>query len=245
MERQLQRMANEAGGQQGAASRQLRAAADAIRDGELREMIEWSRNLTQPSAPRELIDQIEERIAQAIEQVGVELDGARTALGERAEGARAQDAIERARDLARGVESLAEQARAGGGGAPAGGAPAGGAPPGTRDGERQLRGELRQRIADAEALRQELLRQGVDNERLEDVLGALRALERDGALGDPATLARLERDVVDGAREVEFALRRALLAGNESAPRLTGTADVAERFRKLVEEYYRALARQR
>lgn len=262
LERTLQRMANEARGAENDASRQLRAAADAIRDGELREMIEWSRNLTQPNAPRELIDQIEERIGEGIAGVRERMDDARTALGERAADDRAAEAIEQARDLARGVESLAEQARqqaeenAQPGqegqpgqpgqqqGAPQGrannGAPAGGGNPG-----RQLRNALQERIADAEALRQELLRQGVDADRLEEVLSAMRALGRGDALGDPEALARLQSDVVDGAKEVEFALRRALLAENENAPRLSGTADVAEEFRRLVEEYYRALARQR
>ena len=272
LEEQLDRMAGQARGQ-GDAARQLRGAADAIRDGELREMVEWSRNLTQPQAPPELIDEMEQRIAGGIDDVRERLDDARTALGETQAQDQAESAIERARDLARGVESLAEEAaraaadpqtgagqdeagsgqvprtgqQPGGaeqGGAPPGSTPTGGAARGREDGERQLRSALRERIAEAEALRQELRRQGVDPDRLEDVLSAMRDIERSGALDAPGTLARLQRDVVDGAKEVEFALRRALLAEQEDAPRLRGSADVAEGFRRLVEEYYRALGRQ-
>ncbi len=280
LERQLDRMSGEARGQQNDASQELRSAADAIRDGELREMVEWSRNLTQPQAPPELIEEMEQRIAQGIEAVGERLDAARTALEETRADAGAEDAVERAAELARGLESLEVQARGaaearenagdqegqegeGGGegagrgegseqgqggrqtGAPAGGGtPFGGATAGGADSERQLRSAMRERIAEAEALRQELLRRGVEAEQLEDVLSAMRELERSGALTDPETLARLGRDVVDGAKEVEFALRRALLAERDDAPRLRGTGQVAEDFRKLVEEYYRALARQ-
>src|SRR5690606_17318288 len=92
-------------------ARQLRAAADAIRDGELRETIEWSRNLTQPQAPPELIDEMERRIERGIGDVRDRLDQAREALavGERAEDA--EEAVERAAALARGVESLEALAR--------------------------------------------------------------------------------------------------------------------------------------
>ncbi len=241
-------------------------------------MVEWSRNLTQPQAPPELIDEMEQRIAGGIEDVRQRLDDARTALRESREQTGAQNTVERAAELARALETLEAQASAAAeeersaagseqsgqpgqaegnsqGGQPQGeggrqsGAPNGGGSTfggATPDGgdERQLRSGLRERIAEAEALRHELLQQGVDAAQLESVLSAMRDLERAAALSDPDALARLDRDVVDGAKEVEFALRRAVLAEHDDAPRVRGTGQVAEGFRKLVEEYYRALSRE-
>src|SRR5690554_613850 len=251
LEQRLDGMAGGARDRQNAA-RQLRAAAGAIRDQQLREMVEWSRNLTHPQAPPEQVERMEQQIAAGIDEVRERLDSARVALAAGAQADDAQRAVERAAELARGLESLQAQAEAR---AEADGpgqqraqseqsAQSGDGPPrGGGDG-RQLRNALRQRIAEAEELRQQLRRSGIDADQLEDVLSAMRGLDRAGALTDPEALARLRRDVVGGAKEVEFALRRALLASREDAPRVRGSGQVAEEFRRMVEEYYRALARQ-
>ena len=245
LEQRLDGMAGGARDRQNAA-RELRAAASEIRDQQLREMLEWSRNLTHPQATPEQIERMEQQIAQGIDDVRERLDSARAALaaGERADDA--ERAIERAASLARGLESLQAQAEAEAeAGQPGGQAQsqAGGTPRGGGDG-RQLRDALRQRIAEAEELRQQLRRGDIDADQIEDVLSAMRGLDRAGALTDPEALTRLRRDVVGGAKELEFSLRRALLAEREDAPRVRGSGQVAEEFRRLVEEYYRALARQ-
>ena len=92
--------------------------------------------------------------------------------------------------------------------------------------------------------RAQMQRGGVTSDQLEEMLSAMRGLDRAGALTDPDALVRLRRDVVDGAKELEFALRRALLADRGDSPRVRGSGQVAEEFRRMVEEYYRALARQ-
>ncbi|HEU5208657.1 MAG TPA: DUF4175 family protein [Longimicrobiales bacterium] len=251
LEQRLDGMASGVRDRQNAA-RQLRAAAGAIRDQQLREMLEWSRNLTQPQAPPEQVERMEQQIAAGIEKVRERLDSAQVALASGQQAEDAQRAIERAAELARGLESLQAQAEAQasaerqsqpGQQAQQSAQSGDGTPRGGGDG-RQLRNALRQRIAEAEELRQQLRRGGIDADQLEDVLSAMRGLDRAGALTDPEALTRLRRDLVDGARELEFALRRALLAGREDAPRIRSSGQVAEEFRRMVEEYYRALARQ-
>ena len=306
LERDLDRMASAARGEQQEASRQMRAAADSIRTEQLKEMILWSRNLTAPSAPRELIDRTEGEIGRQLDQLEERVAEAARALEQGGEQRSAEDALEQARDLVRSLESLGERAneqqqngrrlqqpgqqgeqgegedgeqgeegqgqqgqqgqgqgqqgqpgqgQPGQGqqgrngermtGAPNSGGSQGSVSPGATAAEqRQLRSELRQRIAEAEELRQELLRQGVDAGQLEDVLSSMRSLDRAG-LGDPASAARLQREVVEGVKEFEFGLRRALLGTDGEKLRLSGTEDIPEGFRKLVEEYYRSLSRQR
>ncbi len=245
-----QRLDGMAGGarEQHEAARQMRAAAGAIREQQLREMVEWSRNLTDPRAMPEQVERMEQQIARGIGQVRERLDSAQAALAARAAGEQSADMVERAGSLARGLESLQAEAEAA---AEAGEQPAPGQPgqtgepqSGASAGGRQLRNALRQRIAEAEELRAQMQRGGVTSDQLEEMLSAMRGLDRAGALTDPDALVRLRRDVVDGAKELEFALRRALLADRGDSPRVRGSGQVAEEFRRMVEEYYRALARQ-
>ena len=71
----------------------------------------------------------------------------------------------------------------------------------------------------------------------------LRALESSRAFDDPAELAALQGQVVEGLKAFEFALRRALGDQSQDAPTLGRSGEVPAGYRRAVEEYYRGLAR--
>lgn len=106
---------------------------------------------------------------------------------------------------------------------------------------RQFRREFRERRAEAEALRQELSRLGVDVSQMAEVIAGLRALDDQRVYGDAEEIARLQSSVIRGLKEFEYALRRQLDAGEEQLF-LSGSDEVPEGYREMVEEYYKALA---
>ncbi|HWV56688.1 MAG TPA: hypothetical protein VNZ57_04385 [Longimicrobiales bacterium] len=58
-------------------------------------------------------------------------------------------------------------------------------------------------------------------------------------------LRQLQRDVINGLKEFEFALRREIEGTSAERLYLAGSNDVPEEYRQLVEEYYRTLSSQR
>jgi len=107
---------------------------------------------------------------------------------------------------------------------------------------RQYRGEARQRAMDAEQLKRLLQGQKIDAKELEEILKGLRKLDDESAYANPETIARLEQSVTDNIKRFEYTLRRRLDA-NASQVFLSGTDDVPEQYRKLVEQYYRSLSK--
>jgi hypothetical protein len=107
---------------------------------------------------------------------------------------------------------------------------------------RQFRSEARQRTADAEALRRLLSQQKIDTKEIDEILKGLRKLDDEGAYANPDTLARLEQSVTDNIKRFEYTLRRKLDA-NANQVFLSGSDDVPEQYRKLVEQYYRSLSK--
>lgn len=116
----------------------------------------------------------------------------------------------------------------------------GGGPP--RPGSRQLESELRQRIADAEELKRAL---GRNNDLARDLNRAVDELKRlnANAFSDPSQLAALKSEVIDPLRQIEIELARRLQAklGNNGAGAF-GDGDAPDRYRKMIEEYYRRLS---
>ena len=109
---------------------------------------------------------------------------------------------------------------------------------------RQFRGEARQWTTQAEQLRRLLQgeSQRLDTRQLDEILKGLRALQDDRVYQDVEELARLQTAVSEGMKRFEFALRRR----SESAagqPVLAGSDEVPEKFRKLVDEYYKSLSK--
>lgn len=302
LERGLDRAASDLGRERRDAARKLQEAADAIRDSRLKEKIRYSRGLIQ-NAPAGQASSFEEQIGEDLSALGARLDeAAKAAASGGARDTRAE-ALERARDLLRGVESMRERGRptadggrqagdggrqqaaeggrqqtaegrpgreaqgtSGGGqggearapgegdaprtegssnGVPPQAGGGGGGRPGriTPEQARQLRREARERGSEAEQLRREMRALGLNPRELDALIRELRALDTDRPYADPAALAHLQAQLVEGFRRLEFDLRRRLDEGGEVL--LSPADDVPPEYRALVEEYYRALARER
>ena len=87
------------------------------------------------------------------------------------------------------------------------------------------------------------MRNGLDVAELDRMISQLRALESARVYNDTEELQRLQSAVVERFKGFEFALRRAIEGELTDRPLLGGTTDVPPEYRKLVEEYYKALAR--
>jgi len=73
------------------------------------------------------------------------------------------------------------------------------------------------------------------------VLRALRQLQDDRVYQNVNELARLQAYVTEQVKRIEFTLRREVDQQNSVV--LSGSDEVPEQFRALVEQYYRSLAR--
>jgi hypothetical protein len=104
---------------------------------------------------------------------------------------------------------------------------------------------VRERLAEAQALRQELARQGRDVSELDERHPRLRSLEAGEPWNNAENVQRLQASLVDGIKQFEFGLRRDMLGTTRDRLFLSGTDEVPEGFREMVEEYYRRLARAR
>ncbi len=276
IEARLDRMSAEARREQREASRKLKEAADAIRETRLRERLLFSKGVMQGGSP-EYARNLEEQIGGSVDDVKRRIQEAAGAVREPSER-REGRALDQARDIARGLESLAERARnpesergsrsdrgqqgqqgqgqqgqqgqqgegprdqnpTSGRGQ---GANVGGGRNLTPEQIRQFSREYRERRADAEALRRELSREGVDVSQLDRMIAQLRALESARVYSDAEELQRLQSAVVEDFKGFEFALRRAMEGDLTDRPLLGGTSAVPAEYRKMVEEYYKALAR--
>ncbi len=109
---------------------------------------------------------------------------------------------------------------------------------------RQFRREFRERRAEAEGLRRQLEREGIEADELGSIIDKIRRLERDRLYGDPRGLAELQAEIIQGLKEFEYLLRRELGGAEARELMLTGSDEVPQGYRELVEEYYKALAEQ-
>ncbi len=108
---------------------------------------------------------------------------------------------------------------------------------------RQFRGEYRERAREMTDLRDRLADAGVGVEELDDVIRAMRVLDDRRVYDDVEEILRLQTLILEGVKRFEFGLRRA--AGESDAERLllSGSDEVPQGFRQLIEEYYRSLSR--
>lgn len=83
----------------------------------------------------------------------------------------------------------------------------------------------------------------LNQQQLGEVIGALRQLDREDVYIDTAELSRLQAQIVEGLKQLEFSLRRELEGEGEDRVFIGGSNEVPEGFRLLVDEYYRALSR--
>ena len=249
LETDAERLSRATAREQPKAARKLAEAAEGLRTNRVRDKLVFSKNLAQRGSP-EYIRSFEQQITDNLGAAADQLGQAAGSLEQSGEGRQAK-AMERARDLVRGLESLNERARAAQGtrGQP-GPAPSTGSPNAVEgrsdnDGTRQFGREFRARRQAAESLRADLKAMGQETADLDRLLNQFRALDNNRTFGDPRGLDRLETDLIEGLKELEFSLWRKF--GDESGqrPAAGASARVPPQFRELVEEYYRSLARER
>ena len=286
LEREIDRLASDARADQRDASERLREASTTIRDDKLKERIRYSRGLI-GSRDGEYTNEFEAETTRIVEELAEELDRAIDAIGENQED-RLAEALDRARDLSRGAESLSrrlgergaqgqdqgqqgqgqsqqgqgdqgqqgqggQQSQGGQQGGPngqdQGGFGGGGDYANTRGGRltqgeiRQFRSEARQRVQEAIELQRILEEEDLNQQQLGEVIGALRELDRENVYLNLAELNRLQSQIVEGVRQLEFGLRRELEGEGQDRVFVSGSDEVPTGFRRLVEEYYRALSR--
>jgi hypothetical protein len=112
----------------------------------------------------------------------------------------------------------------------------------TQEDIRQFRGEARQWTREAEQLSRQLRQQRIDPKELDEILRNLRRLDDERVYQDVEELARLQSQVSEGMKRFEYGLRRKIEgAGNQVL--LSGSDEVPEQFRKLVEQYYKSLSK--
>jgi hypothetical protein len=110
---------------------------------------------------------------------------------------------------------------------------------------RQFQRESRERRTEAEVLRRELQALGVDARELDALINNMRALDNARVYTDVDEAARLQTQLAEGFRRFEFDLRRKLGAAGADQLLLGGSDDTPAAYKKLVEDYYRALAKER
>ena len=108
---------------------------------------------------------------------------------------------------------------------------------------RQYQREFEQRAGQVRELRDALREGGRPAEELQAVLEAMERFEEDGIYADPASLADLHEDMLNRVKRLEFQLRRDVEGDADRPATLNGLDEVPDGYRRLVEEYYRALAR--
>jgi hypothetical protein len=128
-------------------------------------------------------------------------------------------------------------------GSQSGGATRGNPRPPTPEEVRQYQREFGQRAEQVRELRDDLMRSGQSADDLSEVLAAMRRFEEDGLYADPRALADLHGQILDQLKRVEFGLRREVEGESDRRATLSGSDEVPDGYRNLVEEYYRQLAR--
>jgi hypothetical protein len=105
----------------------------------------------------------------------------------------------------------------------------------------QLQRELAQRLAEAEALRRDLQRQGRDVSQLDQAIQGLEGATNLRSLSDERA-AKLLHTQVDALKNFEFQLARAI-NGQKEGVRVVRTGDVPPAYRAWVDEYYREIGK--
>lgn len=129
-----------------------------------------------------------------------------------------------------------------GGGRPGSENSASGGPP---DGNSlgQFGREMRERLSDAQSLRRDLKRQGVDTRDLDRAIAGMQSLADERQLADERTAADLRAQTLENLKSFEFMLRKQLGAPDDNRVLLGRSGDVPAAFKQYVEEYYKSLAR--
>ncbi len=268
---QLQRMSAESTREGDAdAAQKLAGAADEIEERKIREKIAYSKRVVEQRTNADATA-FEAQIAMDLDELRKQIDDASEAM-DGGEPKPMEEALDRARRLARGTETLGrrlEQGQQGQEGQQGGAGerldpnaqggdpssdPRGGTGGGATRGDprtraltpseiRDFRQEFQQRLGDAEAMGRDLQRAGVDAAELTEVMDALEQLTAARPYSDLPELAQLQSSLQENLQRLEFRLRREVEGDGSDRAVLNGSDEVPEGFRGLVEEYFRALSR--
>ena len=242
LESELRRIGREAASGDPQAGRGFQEAADALRDGRMAERIDYSRTLLDRGAAGP-VREFEEEVTDRLREVGARVAEAVDALAQRSRDRRAE-LEERTRNLLRGAESLEARAQEGGGDGVPEGVPQEGVGGGLDEETlRQLQREAEARAREAEELGRALSDSGVDYGGMSSVIQSFRTLGSAEPYNDPQGLARLQRELVEELRALDFVVRRQLAGSARETPAAVGPGEVPEAYRDRVEEYFRSLAR--
>ena len=108
---------------------------------------------------------------------------------------------------------------------------------------RQYQSELGERTEQVVDLRNQLREANRSTADLDEVLAIMQRFQNEDLFADPEALADLSTQMVDRLKRLEFSLRRDVEGEAERGATLTGADEVPDGYRRLVEEYYRTLAR--
>jgi hypothetical protein len=106
---------------------------------------------------------------------------------------------------------------------------------------RQLAREAGVRREQAESLRREVAKLGVETGDLDRAIAQLREFEQSAGSGSPKGLDQLQEAIIAGLKNFEFGLWRKFSTADH--PALGAPEAVPPEYRALVDEYYRALGR--
>jgi hypothetical protein len=107
----------------------------------------------------------------------------------------------------------------------------------------QFAREARERLAEAQALRDQLAQKGLDVRELDRAIEGLRGLSNAQSLEDPRAAADLRSKTINGLKDFEFGLRRSQGEGDGNRVLLERSGDVPPAYKQNVEEYYRSIGR--
>ena len=217
-------------------ARTMGEAADSLRGKRMEDRVRATQRAV-GTAPPENIEALERTIGEGLNDLEQRLQrAAESAKGEAGGGAGPQQALERLQSLVRGMQSMDGRGPGAGGNVPGGGGM-------SREEARQLSREMRERLGDARALREQLAQQGVDVAPLDRVIQGMGAEERtDPADVSPNALA-LRAQVLEGLKAYEFALRRQMGDAGGAKVLLDRSGEVPAAYRSQVEEYYRSVSK--
>ncbi|MCJ7630250.1 MAG: hypothetical protein MUO50_17895, partial [Longimicrobiales bacterium] len=179
-----------------------------------------------------------QELARGAESLGRRLEN-RGAPGETGQGQSGQQGQQGGRGGERTGEAAGQRVQ----GSPLGGATRGNPEPFTDEEIRQYTREFAQRLAQAQGLREALVDAGRDVPDLEEAIEALEALQDPDVYGDLPQIALLQAQIRENMKRVEFLLRREVEGESAGRAALTGTDEVPAGFRRMVEEYFKNLAR--
>jgi hypothetical protein len=285
----LERLSADARREDPEAARAIGDAARAIEESNLQAKLLYSRG-TVEQRESEMARIFERGLEEDFEALRRRVADAREAAERLTRQQGMEEALDRAQDLVRGVESLerrlddrgsaepgeaGEQAAAGqpgqpgepgepgqpgqpgepggaagregdmrGGSSPLGGRSAGGPPRAFSEEEiRQYRREFEERYQEGRQLRDALRSEGRETADLDRALEALDRLRTAETYQDLPQIAALRETLRENLGRVEFVLRREVRGEAAGRASLRGSDDVPPGFQRLVEEYYRSLAR--